>query len=73
MNVVSHEGQWVWVEVEGQRIQLLRCVDRYTAQANALGQRDSEAVQIWEDGQGLVVRLSRSHSPGSSWTAHKWV
>lgn len=73
MKVVSHDDQWVWIELEGKTIQLLRCIDRYTAHANGLGRGGNEVVQIWEDGRGLVIRLSRTTAPDSSWTAEKWV
>jgi hypothetical protein len=73
MKVVTHDGSLVQVEVEGKIIQLTRCVDRYTAHANGFGRGGNEVVQIWEDRDGLVIRVSRPVTPGADWTAQQWV
>lgn len=73
MKVVTHDGSWVHVEMEGRVIQFIRCVDRYTAHANGLGAGANEVVQIWEDRDGTVIRLSRPVMPGAAWTAQRWV
>ncbi|UQN10122.1 hypothetical protein [Deinococcus sp. QL22] len=61
------------VEMEGHTIVLVRCLDRYIAHANGLKQGGGEQIEIWEDEEGTVIRLSRALTPGLAWTAQRWV
>lgn len=73
MKVLTHTSEWVLVETEGQIIKLVRCLDRYIAYASGLGLYGGEMVQVWEDEQGTVIRLSRARTPEALWTAQMWV
>ncbi|UQN10132.1 hypothetical protein [Deinococcus sp. QL22] len=73
MNVLRHNGEQVLVETEDRVVTLVYCLDRYTAHDNALNMPGGEQVQVWEDEQGTVIRLSQARTPGALWMAHAWV
>ncbi|THF67871.1 hypothetical protein E7T06_18950 [Deinococcus sp. Arct2-2] len=73
MKVLTHASEWVLVETEGEVIRLVRCLDRYVAYPNRQGVHGGETVQVWEDEQGKVIRLSRAPTPEALWAAQAWV
>jgi hypothetical protein len=69
MHVVSYTRDKVVVEDEGHPFHLWHCFDQYVAHTNGAHQGGREQVEIWEDGQGTVLRLNRPLTPGAVWTA----
>lgn len=72
MQVRRHEPGAVELELGGEVLHLVECLDRYQAPRRP-GQQGPECVEIWALPDGRVVRLSRAKQEGAPWVAQPWV